>query len=495
MKQLLLSLFLCLFSHGYMYAQDDFERYVKEQEKAFKEYSDRIDSDFKAYHDSLNSDFGRYLAEVWPDCPLVKPVQPIRKPVPPEVYDPFKRRPEPSKLPVRGEVDLPISPRPLSVPPGSNNVPLPNLPPTLPDNRVESTFFGTTVAFDKPSFVFPRLEGVGEAQIAAYWNGLSHLPYTGWVARIWKLKDMLALNDWGMFLLIQHSFLIYNPHGSTNEQVIFSVFTLNQMGYRAKIGKKGQMLLPLIAFGCDVYNTTYFDSPTERGVRYSVVNMGHHDLASIQCCSMDYGAANRLMDVSLSHTPNLSVNRQTKLLKDKHRDYQLHYNKNLVDLYATLPCVNFALYAQAALDETLWESLKQQIVPLLQGLSQEEAVNTLLHFVQFAFQYKTDDEQFHYEKWFFAEETVDSAFSDCEDRSILFAQLVRRLLGMPVVLVHYPGRHLATAVHFSNAATTGDYLTVDRKKFLLCDPTYYGATLGMEMPQLKQTPVEVIRLK
>jgi len=493
MRQLLLFLFLFLCSHAL--AQDDFERYVKEQEKAFKQYSDQADSDFKAYHDSLNREFGRYLAEVWPDCPLTKPVQPIRKPVPPEVYDPDKKRPAPTKLPVRGEIDLPVTPLPLPVPPESGKVPLPDLPQTTLKQETESVFFGTTVVFDKPTFTFPLLESVNEPQIAEYWNALARLPYTGWVARIYKLKEILALNDWGMFLLIRHSFSTYNPHGSANEQVIFTVFTLNQMGYKAKIGKKGQTLFPLLAFGCDVYNTTYFTSPTEQGVHYSVVNMGHQDLTSIQCCPMDYGDADHLVDMSLLQSPKLAVSKQTKSLKDKRRSYQLHYNRNLTDLYATLPCVNFAIYAQAALDETVWESLQQQLAPLLHGLSQEEAVNTLLHFVQFAFEYKTDEEQFHYEKWFFAEETIASAFSDCEDRSILFAQLVRRLLGMPVVLIHYPGRHLATAVHFSNATTTGDYLVIDDRKFLLCDPTFYGATLGMEMPQLKQTPVEVIKLK
>lgn len=493
MKRLLLLLFLGM--AGHVYAQDDFERYVKEQEEAFKEYSDRMDSDFKAYHDSLNREFGRYLAEVWPDCPLTKPVQPLRKPVPPEVYDPSKRKPDPVRLPISGEIELPAPPRPLPVLPTKDNLPLPDLPQISPGEGVESVFFGTTIVFPKASYTFPRLRGVGEPQIAAYWNSLSHLPYTEWTSHIHKVKNLLALNGWGTFLLVQQAFLAYNPYGSANEQIVFSVFTLNQMGYKAKIGKKGQTLFPLIAFGCDVYNTTYFNSSSEQEVRYSVVNTSHQDLTSIQCCPMDYGGATRLIDVSFSHSPKLAINRQSKSLKDKRRNYLLHYNKNLVDFYATLPCVNFSIYAQATLDETLWESLQQQIAPLLSGKSQEEAVNILLHFVQFAFEYKTDEEQFHFEKWFFAEETVASDFSDCEDRSILFAQLVRRFLGMPVVLVYYPGKHLATAVHFSNTTTTGDYLMVDSKKYQLCDPTYYGATLGMEMPKLRQTPVEVIKLK
>lgn len=61
-----------------IYGQDDFERYVREQEAAFKAYSDKEEADFKAYSDSVNREFGRYLAEAWPDCPLIKPEQPSR---------------------------------------------------------------------------------------------------------------------------------------------------------------------------------------------------------------------------------------------------------------------------------------------------------------------------------------------------------------------------------------------------------------------------------
>lgn len=119
----------------------------------------------------------------------------------------------------------------------------------------------------------------------------------------------------------------------------------------------------------------------------------------------------------------------------------------------------------------------------------------MLHFVQYAFKYKTDDEQFGYERWFFPEETIASSYSDCEDRAILFSQLVRHLLGMEVALVYYTGKHLATAVRFDNPNTSGDYLNIDGKKFLICDPTYIGALLGKEMPNLKNSPKEIIHLK
>jgi hypothetical protein len=166
------------------------------------------------------------------------------------------------------------------------------------------------------------------------------------------------------------------------------------------------------------------------------------------------------------------------------KSYSISYNKNLVDFYASYPCVEFSVYAEAPLDPETLQGIESQIAQGVRDKSQEEAVNLLLHFVQLYFEYKTDAQQFGYERWFFAEETIASSYSDCEDRSILFVQLVRRILGMKVGLVYYPGIHLATAVKFDSPQTDGDYVLLDGEKYLICDPTYRRAGLGAAMPKL-----------
>ncbi len=494
MRRILYLLVVLLPAWNDICGQDDFERYVHEQEAAFKTYSDKEETDFKAYSDSVNQEFGRYLAEVWPDCPLMKPEQPIKHPIPPETFDPSKRHPTPVKQPVKGEIELPMAPLPL---PANIKKP-PILQSPFQHNKgmeVETSFFGTTITLPKITASFPRLAGADEPHVASYWKALSVMPYEVWTTHIEKLKSLLRLNDWGLYLLIGDVFKAYCPQGSENEQVVFSVFTLNQLGCKAKTGRTGQELLPLIAFNCEAYNALYFTFPTEQGIRYSVIDRKHRSLSSVKCYTLNHAIARRPADVSLPESPHLAANVHTKMLNDRRRDYCLAYNKNLVDFYATLPCVSFAVYGHAALDPVFLESVEKQLASSLQGMTQEAAINHLLHFVQYAFQYKTDDEQFGCEKWFFAEETIASSYSDCEDRSILFAQLVRHLLKMPVVLVYYPGRHLATAIRFSNPETTGDYVTVDGTKYLLCDPTYIGADLGMGMPQLIGMPIEIIKLK
>ena len=108
----------------------------------------------------------------------------------------------------------------------------------------------------------------------------------------------------------------------------------------------------------------------------------------------------------------------------------------------------------------------------------------LIDFVQTGFDYKTDNDQFGYERPLFPDESFYYPYCDCEDRSILFACLVRELMGLDVVLLHYP-KHLATAVRFKEEVN-GDYLMIDGVKYVICDPTYIGARIGMCMPEFKQ---------
>jgi hypothetical protein len=129
----------------------------------------------------------------------------------------------------------------------------------------------------------------------------------------------------------------------------------------------------------------------------------------------------------------------------------------------------------------------------MDGMSETEAVNFLLRFVQTSFSYKTDDRQFGRENYLFPEETIFYPYSDCEDRSVLFAWLVRRLLSLEVIGLNYPG-HVATAVQLKNSID-GDYVSHDGKRYTVADPTFINATAGMTMPEFKKTRPEIILIR
>ena len=168
-------------------------------------------------------------------------------------------------------------------------------------------------------------------------------------------------------------------------------------------------------------------------------------------------------------------------------------DKGLIDFMNGYPLSDaWEYYALAGLSDgvksTLYPALRSQI----RGKSKKDAAEMLLNFVQTTFDYATDQEQFGYERPLFGDESIFYPKNDCEDRSIFYSILVRDLLGLDVVLVHWPG-HLATAVAFPEEVA-GDYFTIDERHYTVCDPTYIGANIGMTMPQFKNVSARLVDL-
>ena len=169
------------------------------------------------------------------------------------------------------------------------------------------------------------------------------------------------------------------------------------------------------------------------------------------------------------------------------------YNPDLINFYKTYPQADLSVFFNAATSTQAKQSLVEVLKPYTSQMDELKAANFLLHFVQTAFQYKTDDEQFGREKFFFAEELFYYPYSDCEDRAILFSYLVREIMGLKVVGLNYPN-HVATAVAF-NSEVNGDYLMYKNKKYILSDPTFINAPVGQTMPQFKNVSPIVIDVK
>ena len=81
----------------------------------------------------------------------------------------------------------------------------------------------------------------------------------------------------------------------------------------------------------------------------------------------------------------------------------------------------------------------------------------------------------------FANETLYYDKSDCEDRAILFAYLVKELFHVNVIGVKYKD-HMATALYIP---MKGDSVKSGHRKFVIADPTYINANIGQSMPKYK----------
>jgi len=330
--------------------------------------------------------------------------------------------------------------------------------------------------------------------ISEFWANSSRGKYNDFLAGATEQRIRMGLNDWGYALfLYEVGKQIYQ--GSENGAYLFTWFMLVESGYDARVGYGDNQVYLLLPTGNNLYEISYF---TIDGKSYYLISFDDgREAGTVYIYKGSYPDATRIIDVQLSRSPDLASDTNTRTLNfvDMGKEYSVNvwYDKNVIDFYNQYPLTDLDVYFRAPLSETAIASLVPALKPLLIGKSEAEAVNLLLHFVQTAFDYQTDDKQFGREKYFFPEEPFFYAYCDCEDRSVLFSYLVRNLIGLDVIGLDYPG-HVATAVKFKDNIN-GDSVTYQGKRYIICDPTYINANLGMCMPSYKSTEPIVIPIR
>ena len=327
-----------------------------------------------------------------------------------------------------------------------------------------------------------------ECAVADGYEALCRSNYKPLIANCQQAQKDFRLNDWGVFLFVKTAAeALCNDENSC---IVMQQFLLNELGYRAKMARRGDrnQLLLFVATDCMVYGHPYF---TKEGLNY--YNINGTEACTFYMCNQDSKKAKTPVAMRLNNVPALNSGVVSRQRTNKAGNVSVSVNvpKSLMDFYASMPQCDYGVYAKAPVAGSLAQEVLGTLRPLVQGKSEVDAANLLLNFVQTGFKYATDEEQFGFEKPFFVEELFYYPACDCEDRSVLFGWLVRELLGLDVVYLDYPN-HIATAVQFKGDVK-GDFLTVDGKRYTVCDPTYIGASIGMTMPNLRSAGVSILR--
>ena len=472
----------------------DFDSYKQYVQSRFDSYKSQKEKEFADYRAKANAEFVEYVRQTWEKFNSNAPVRkPEKEPyVPPVVLPELD---DDIDIPDE-EIDVPdIDFGNLDEKPHIPIIPMPSPKPS-PDRPVMTfSFYGTkcSIGFDKAEKVM--LKGVDEDSVADMWEALSSASYDDVLTGCAAIKDRLALCDWGYYRLVQT--VADEIYGNSDESVVMTAYVMANSGYKLRLGRlETDKLCLLLGTEDGLYDCL---SVTIDGEDFYLVDKTN--------CSKVY-----IMKKGFPNEAgiNLSIYRQQGfdyspvkeriLVSDAYREVSatVRGNMNMIDFYSSYPCpyrkdepgTSWVYYANAPLDAELQASLYPTLKSAISGKSQKDAANMLLNFVQTAFEYKTDNDYWGYERPLFAAETLYYPYSDCEDRAILFSRLIRDLMGLDVVFLHYEG-HLATAVAFAEGIS-GDYVRVDGEKYLVCDPTYINAPIGMEMPDIKL--LKVIKL-
>ena len=472
----------------------DFDEWVDQSD--FDAFKKADNEKFDAYRDSINRDFARALEGKWSPFKTNPPKERPQKP------DPKEPPIAPERGPMSKPVDLelmpsnPVLPAPEPPAPEKRHIPLPK-PPAM-SQTMDVPFYGSNVRVELPlknEMDKCYLAGTDERSVANFWRSLTNSDFQSTVNILVNAQRSMRLNDWAMYDMTVCLTKKVFP-GNNDAQAVATVFLLNQMEYDARICRTNKGLACMLAIrDIMVYDIPYL---TMGGRNYFLfMPNGAQKTIDGNICTynVNFAHATIPVNISLARSPRIprAAAQRTYNRTVSGRTVNITANQNLLDFYKGYPQVDMQVYANAAVDSATSASLLRQFRPMVEGKSKKDAVATLLHHLQYCFDYATDDDQFGYEKPFFDEENFYYPKNDCEDRAILLSWLVRKLLGMDVVLLHYPN-HLSMAVCFPEGGVSGTYVTIDGKRYVECDPTYIGASIGMTQPSYRGVAPEVIRV-
>lgn len=550
MKKPLVVLCVLVCSTLSLSAQIDKSSFKKEMEARKNEYkTSRTEQrkEYEEYRKQLNAEYAEYMRQAWTEykpCPpkpvpprkeppkpvVMTPEEPARspviQPVPPEepvveptiepVEEPVEEpTEEPAELTVEPETEPVAEPEeedtdepeevvlpfdevvPLAEPaqPVVPAIPLPEVTPVVTSVPGHTfSYYGTSCKITGMNsthrFV---LAGVKEEHVADAWVTLAADKYLSVLAQCAEYREKLNLCDWGYVRFLQEMTTSFFTASHSNEAVLMQVYLLVQSGYRVRMARSDNRLVLLLPIEHDVYDYSYL---TVDGIPYYVIDDGARNGRSFYVYDRAFPqemALSLYMPSPPSLKPVGGKTVERTLTSKKQVSVTIETDKNLIDFYNDYPVSSqWGYYSSASLSQDVKSALYPVLQQHIEGMSSADAANLLLNFVQTAFDYKTDGEQFGSERPLFGDETLYYPYCDCEDRSIFYSILVRDLLGLDVVLLNYP-EHLATAVKFKEEVR-GDYIQLDDGKYVVCDPTYIGASIGVAMPDCRDEKAVIVRI-
>lgn len=376
------------------------------------------------------------------------------------------------------EIPPVVQPKPVDYP---VVLPLPGQP------QVEVEFYGMRCTIPSVALQGFELLGLKEEQIARAWKRISSGECDALVSCCNRYGRQMNLCDWGYVELSGR--MAKTCLSSGNEAVLLQTYLLTQLGYDARLLRRGNTLTMMIPCSGTLYG---YASLNVAGRTYYVLDKTIAGGGKVETYRKNFSEADRVIDLSIRRELNLAERRYPKkgLFPNviPTWKYVSRRTKTSLIFMPLIPIVKIE-FTHKPLCRVRQKS-NRIVSPETGRQRRDRSAGLLLNFVQTAFEYKTDGEQFGYEKPFFVDELFYYPYSDCEDRAVLYACLVRELLGLEVVLLDYP-RHIATAVCFGRPVE-GDYVELNGKRYVVCDPTYINASIGQSMPMYKQERATVI---
>lgn len=472
MKHFWIRILSILVAASASHAETDFERYKRNSQAEFKDYLSASDRAFT-----------QFLANPWLELDATK--APLRD-----------NTPKPKTIPQADTSVTEISdntPKALVKTPGAETPAKPIIKAPagskLPTASFE--FYGHQLRLPYPQRFRNTYRGtLNSAGIAQHWRYLAEGDNQETITAIEQQANALKLNDWGKAKLVDAFVRSFQRDNSSRQFINW--YLLVKLGFDARIAYNDRIHL-LLPSAQELFGVTFFKL---NGSTYYALNLNDTPLnpGKIFTYEGQHGQAKKRINFTDAHTMLVAgtvLKREWNYsFNNKQLPLKIYYHEQFIRFLDSMPQLALNHYFAAEMPAETAALLLKQLRPLVDSRTELEAVNQLLKFVQTNFAYKTDEQQFGRENYLFPLETLHYPFSDCEDRAALFAWLVKSMLALDVIIVNYPG-HVATAVAFSSHVE-GDAITHNKKRYVIADPTYMSARVGMSMPTLNLKQAQAI---
>ncbi|MBQ7533970.1 MAG: hypothetical protein IJT45_09830 [Bacteroidales bacterium] len=543
MKRLLFAAILIFATIAAFSQDDEYQKFLEQRKKQMQEKSEAnkqkisdMSQEYKDYVDRMNAEFADFVAKQWElfdefkkqqlsysqpkieEAPVAvntveeqdvvteesKEIKYVEEAELPAVTEAVKVAYEgkdndnyelKTRLDKNGAVDLPVKEYMEEKP-----------APITYGTEIKLNFYGRQVPLHVSQKLKAKSNGIDEKNVANYFTNIAKNREE--TKALWDeltgVVDEFGLNEWGYFCLLRS--LSEKLFTNIDDRVLFCFYMLrNEGNFKTRVarGKNSDKLTLLIALdnSKEVYSYTFFqfkddESGTKKVKYYTVYGGGKANEAvySYDFCKQD--ADKREMKLDFTKNLNMGACDVTRTVQlTKKRSVTLPYNKAHMAYLNDVPMTVFPIYFVNPIAIEAQQVLQDNFSEMRDQYTPTQFIQMLLHFVQTGFEYKTDDDQFGYEKYFYPEEVIGYPYCDCEDRSAMFAWLVQKYTNAKVIGLQYEG-HVATAVWFGDDANVkGDGFMYGGKKYYVCDPTYINASIGMTMPQFKGKTPKIIKLR
>lgn len=323
-------------------------------------------------------------------------------------------------------------------------------------------------------------------------------------SRLIDICDSLNFPDWLRLKLVSE--IAKRASKKNNQKVFTAMILLRAMGYNAGIILISKQWRLAVEIDQKIFFATVFE---EQKRRHAIYDIDRGELIKDIGESNGFYDANENLGRNLEPLalfqdglPTLPYAPITKTITWKFggETYSLTYtlNRNMVKYLEERPQTDVSTYFNESISSEIVQAVIEPLKKIVQekGFHARQAVAFLHAFVLNGFAYKDDLKTKRGEHTSSIHETLVSDFSDCEDRSILLAALIRGVLGFEVVVLEFPN-HITLGVHFPDFIPDeqDEVYTYNGKRYLSSDPSCFGA-LGSANPDFKgKDPIRFIRVE